>query len=402
MRPTTAARSARTRDLSYGLALLGAHFAFMPLLILLLPRRVETLAGDDATLALSRILLTGALVASVANIAAGALSDRSMRRSGSRRVPLVFGIVVTVASYALLAAADGLALLVVAVICFQIGVNATLSPLSALLTDYFRDDEKGRIAGLAAAALPLSSAAVAPLAWLFPSDGPEGFLVVAAIAAACCAPLVVLWPFGRAAEVPGRPHPVALRGSRRNFALAWLARFLVQLGATFVFGYLYVFVAGQFGADRTGERVGVLTLAATMLAVLAALASGRISDLIGKRRIPLALAALTAALALAVLGSAYSWFAFIAAYALFNAALAGFLAVDTALVAEMLAADSRRAALLGIMNLTNTLPAVLAPGIALLVLAHDPRDFALAQAFTACALGCVVAALAVLFMRNMR
>ncbi|MDP3675789.1 MAG: MFS transporter [Novosphingobium sp.] len=384
----------------------------MPLLVLLLPRRVEALAGDDATLALSRILLTGALVASVANIAAGALSDRSMRRNGSRRVSLVFGIMATMASYVLLAAADGLPLLVAAVICFQIGLNATLSPLSALLTDYFRDDEKGRIAGLANAALPLSSAAVAPLAWLFPSDGSGGFLFVAVIAAACCAPLVVLWPFGRAAgrsaEVSGGPHPVALRGSRRNFALAWLARFLVQLGATFVFGYLYVFVAGEFGAAEhtcagsTGERVGVLTLAATVLAMLAALASGRISDRLGRRRLPLALAALAAALALAVLGSASSWFAFIAAYALFNAALAGFLAVDTALVAEMLAADPRRAALLGIMNLTNTLPAVLAPGIALLVLDRAPPVFALAAAFTACAFGCAVAALAVLFMRNMR
>ena len=412
MRPPAHARSTRARDWSYGLALFGAHLAFMPLLVLLLPRRVEMLADGDAAVALSRILLTGALVASVANIAAGVLSDRWMRRERSRRVPLIFGLAVTTASYAWLAVANTLPLLIAAVIVFQLGLNATLSPLSALLTDYFSNSEKGRIAGLANAALPLSSAAVAPLAWLFPRDGPDGFLVVGAIVAACCAPLILLWPFtlvpARSPEVAPATNPGIPRADRRDYALAWLARFLVQLGAAFVIGYLYVFIAAQSGATgparalETGERLGVLALAATILATISALGSGRISDRLGTRRFPLAVAALAAALALAVLGAIPGWFAFIAAYALFHAALAAFLAVDTALVAEMLAASPRRAALLGIMNLTNTLPAVLAPGIALVVLERDAPVAALAAAFTVCAFGCGLAALAVLFIRSAR
>ncbi len=407
-----AARSRRARDWSYGLALFGAHLAFMPLLVLLLPRRVEALADGNAATALSQILLTGALVASVANIGAGNLSDRWMRRHGNRRVPLVLGAALTLASYVWLAMAGSLAGLTAAVIAFQLSVNAMLSPLSALLTDHFPHGEKGRISGLANAALPLSSAAVAPLVWLFPGDNPGAFLLTGALAVACIAPLVVLWPFAGAVDqlpTPALPAAPPVSSRRRDFTLAWIARFVVQLGAAFMIGYLYVFVGAHStqadgpGAEaETARRIAALALFATLFATVSALACGRLSDGLGRRRLPLAIAAICAGLSLGMLGSDPGWFMFLAAYTVFHAALAGFLAIDTALVAEMVTAHPRRAALLGIMNLTNTLPAVLAPGIALLVLAYDPRVTSLFWALTACSAGCGLAAVAVLYIRSVR
>lgn len=408
---TALAHSTRARDASYGLALFGVHLAFMPLLVLLLPRRVEALAEGDAATALSKILLVGALAASVSNIAAGVFSDRWFARNGSRRLPVMLGLAVMAGSYLGLAAANTLLVLGAAIVAFQGGLNATMSPISAILTDYIPNAEKGRIAGLANAALPLSSAAIAPLAWAFPQDSSAAFLVVGATAVACCIPMVALWPFRlavQAAEALPLPNPVASSLLRRDFVLAWLARMLLQLGAAFIIGYLYVFVLARFGATPTssaasvGSRLGVLSLAATAIATLSALASGQISDRLGARRVPLAIAAIAAGLALAVLGTLPGWALFIAAYALFHAALAGFLALDTALVAQMLAAHPRRAALLGVMNLTNTVPAVIAPGIALFVLERDPMVTALAEALTYCAVGCGVAALAVAFIRSVR
>lgn len=404
------ADSTRVRDASYGLALFGVHLAFMPLLVLLLPRRVELLAGSDAATALSWILLFGALAASVSNIAAGVFSDRWLERNGSRRGPVILGLAMLAVGYLGLAAATSLVVLTAAIIAFQVGLNATMSPVSALLTDYIPNAEKGRIAGLANAALPLSSAAIAPLAWVFPRDSSAAFLLVGAIAVACCIPLVALWPFRLAVQAaPALPLTDPISSAvRRDFALAWLARMLIQLGAAFIIGYLYVFVMARFGATQApaaasvGSRLGVLSLAATAIATLSALASGQISDRLGARRLPLAIAAIVAGLALAVLGALPGWIPFIAAYALFHAALAGFLALDTALVAEMLAAHPRRAALLGVMNLTNTVPAVLAPGIALFVLERDPMVAALAETLTICAIGCGIAALAVVCIRSVR
>ena len=120
------ADSTRVRDASYGLALFGVHLAFMPLLVLLLPRRVELLAGGDAATALSWILLFGALAASVSNIAAGVFSDRWLERNGSRRGPVILGLAMLAVGYLGLAAATSLVVLTAAIIAFQVGLNATM------------------------------------------------------------------------------------------------------------------------------------------------------------------------------------------------------------------------------------------------------------------------------------
>lgn len=402
-----ASRSTRVRDWSYGLALLGAHLAFMPLAILLLPRRVEVIAGGDTASTLSLILLIGAVAASLANIATGALGDHWLRRRGNRRLPLVIGLAVTLGSYALLGWAMSLIALVIAMLAFQLGVNAMLSPLTALLADHIPDTEKGRLAGLANAALPVSSATVAPLAWLYPVDDPLAFLLVGLLAVICCLPLVVTWSFGQAVTAapdqvrradPEQPLP------GRDFALAWAGRFLIQLGAVVVTSYLYLYIAAQSGAGEAeiARRIGLLTGTAMLFATIAALASGRLSDRLARRRWPLAISAIAAAAALAILGSAANWPIIIAAYALFHTGLASFLAIDTALVAQLIADHPRRAALLGVMNLTNTLPSILIPGLTLIVLHYAPHGADIAQAFTLTALGCALAAAAVLSIRSVR
>lgn len=401
----------RIRDWSYGLALVGAHVAFMPLMVLLLPRRVELLAGDDASSALSRVLLVGAVVASLANIVAGIANDRWMRWAGNRRGPLGAGLVLTLVSYLLLAAAGSLGALMAAIVVFQLGVNAMLSPLAALLTDYFTDDEKGRVAGIANAALPLSTATIAPLAWLFPREDGSAFVLTGVLAVGLCVPLFLLWPFPRSAAARTETRAPSSKVDRMrctDFTLAWLARFFVQLGAAFVIGYLYVFVAERAGAMDDDRDAGVarslatLAIAATIVAALASLAWGKLSDALERRRWPLALAAFLTGTALAVLAALPSWAIFVIAYASFHAGLAGFLAIDTALIAEMLTAHPERAALLGVMNLTNTLPAVLAPGLTLLMLQHDLQVGVLTLAFKLCAGGCCMAAIAVLCIRSVR
>lgn len=399
----------RRRDALYALALLGAHVAFMPLIILLLPRRVETLAGDGAAALLSAILLAGAVTASVAHILAGYWSDRWMARHGARRLPIACGCVLLALSYVALALAGGPGALLAAIVAFQLALNLTFAPLGALLTDYFRDREKGSVAGLMNAALPLSTAAVAPIAWLAPADGATGFLLTGALVVLLIAPLLINWPFqavGGQCNPAERRLPIRIPTVRRDFALAWLARFLIQLGAAFVIGYLYIHVAADLvRSDRLGGRtaseiVSLLSLIATLVAIVAALAGGRLSDRLGRRRVPLAVAAGLAATGLMLLAGRPGVIGFIAAYAMFHAGLTGFLAIDTALVAELVSASPRRGMLLGLMNLTNTVPSIAAPTMVLLTLGAMPPGDALGLALMACALAAAVASGAALLIRR--
>jgi MFS family permease len=366
--------AARGLSWTFPLAYFGAHLAFMPVLVLLFPRRIEALAGGEAPLALSWLLLAGSVAASVGNLVAGHWSDRWLLRHGSRRGLIAIGLAALLASFALLAWAGTVAQAAAALIAFQLALNLAFAPLGALLPDYVPDAAKGSVAGVMGAALPLSLAGVAVLGWLFPEDSAAAFLLNGLLVAACIAPLLIRWGFGRslaASLAPTAERTPAPASGHRDFALAWIARFLVQLGAAFALGFLFLLLAKAIEADpgwagrrNASEAMALLSIAATGFGALGAVVGGRLSDGVGARRVPLAIAAAMLAASLAALGASLEWPFFLAAYALFQLALCAFLAINFALAAQLVGESRRRGALLGVMNLANTFPAVLAPGIA--------------------------------------
>jgi len=365
------------RDVSwtFPLAYLGAHIGFIPLLVFLLPRRVETLAGPQSPVVLSWLLLGGALVASISHIAAGHMSDRWFEAHGSRRGIIAIGVATLFSSFIILGLADTIPRIAAALVVFQLALNLTFAPLGALLADYTPDGSKGTVAGLLNASLPLSAGATALLAWLFPSASAAAFAMNGFLAAACIAPLLIRWGYptaGPAVTSGTAPLEASPPSLVWDFALAWAARFLVQLGAAFVIGFLFLLLSQKFvidpswaGGRDASQAIAMLSLAASCVAVVGAAAGGRLSDRVGVRRRPLVIAAAGVALCLATLGWGVAWPIFLMAYALFQLVLSAFLAIDQALVAQLIGKSARRGALLGIMNLANTIPAVVAPSIAL-------------------------------------
>src|SRR3546814_11292410 len=65
----------------YALANAGGVAAFLPLLTLLLPLKVQAVAGDERLVTLTLCALAGAVTASISNIVFGTLSDRSFART---------------------------------------------------------------------------------------------------------------------------------------------------------------------------------------------------------------------------------------------------------------------------------------------------------------------------------
>lgn len=400
---------------TYGLACLGVHLAFMPLLVLLLPRRVETLAGDEAATMLSALLLTGGGVAGLANIAAGAISDKWYARFGTRRGLIAIGTAWIGLAYLGFAWASSIEALFAAMVFFQLALNCCFAPLSALLADHIPDQHKGRIGGIANAALPASTLLIIPLAWAFPVDdglalGGMAFAVVGVVAIACILPLLITWKFDHIvekAEYAEVQAPAAIPWIMPDFARAWIARLLVQTGAAFVVSYIYIYIATGDGASgwtnvSPSEVIAILTAPSAVLAIFATLLGGVLSDLRAARRGPLLAAALLFAAGLALLASGPEPALFVIAYGLFQVGLAAFLSIDTALVAQLVSGHARRGALLGIMNLSNTLPAVIAPAIALLAFGADEVAHALGWIFAVMAVSAVIAGLLMLTIRSVK
>lgn len=390
---------------TYPLAFLGAHLGFMPLLLLLLPRRVERLAGAEATSVLSLLLIASAVAASIAHVVAGHWSDHWIARHGSRRLPVLAGLLLLGLSYGALAGAGTLASLAAAVIAFQIALNLMFAPLGALLADYVEDRGKGVMAAWLTLALPLSIAASGPIASLFPRDGTGGFALVMLLVAGSVLPLLILWPdsFVR----PADKRAGAAESSRlhlADFRRAWAARFLVQCGAAFILFYLYVYLGqlAQSDAPEPAERaLALLATTGGLAGAAAAIALGRLSDRLEQRRWPVAVSAAAAALGLLLLAAEPGWLLIMSGYALFSGGLTAFLALDNALVAQMLGGNPARGRWLGIMNLTNTLPAILVSTVTLLALEFGSGNAITVLLLSTAALNLVAAAL-VLGLKSIR
>ncbi len=362
---TQAAAHADRREWRYPLAFLGAHLSFIPLFALLLPRRVAAVAPDQAIFLLSILLLAGGVAASVAHIVAGRFSDRWLVRHANRRGVIAIGLAALIAAQLGIAFATGPAALMAAIVALQIALNLMFAPLGALLADHVADARKGRVAGLLNATLPLASLGTALAAWLFPIDGPGGFLLVAAIAALAVLPLLIGWPFGAVATRESAVRTEESAAPTADYIRMWCARLLVQLGAAFVINYFFLYLVQREPLRDASRMAGKLAIAATILSFASAIAAGYWTDRSGRRRPPMIAAALACATGLTGIATSSAWPVVTGGFILFHVGLTAFLAVDSAMVTQLLAGHARRGELLGVMNLTNTLPAIVVPALTL-------------------------------------
>lgn len=404
---------------TYALAFLGAHMGFMPLFILLLPRRVEMLSPDDAASWLSWLLLIGSVVAGLANIIAGALGDRWLIRFGSRRGLIAIGAVLLLPAYIWLALANDFASLLMAVLFYQVALNCAFSPLAALLADHFPNVIKGRLGGLMITAHPASTLLILPLALLFPQDDTRAFLVTGIVVVLCMVPLLAFWRLGAviSASPDNVPNQMASDKSptdasrsfvATDFWVAWMSRLFIQTGAAFVFGYIYLYITlmqemqPQWRSAGASEILAAFTTPAALVAVGAALIAGFISDRWSSRRWPLLMFAGLVGVGMAMLAGTANLVWFLIGFGLLQAAQAAYLAVDMALFAELVSGNARRGMLLGVMNLSNTLPSVIVPGIALVALSNGEDAHIFVILFAALAVAAFLAGGLVLFIRSVR
>lgn len=354
----------------YALAHAGGVTAYVPLLVLLLPLKVEAMGGRVGLLTLAAMV--GAIAASVSAIVFGALSDRSWARRASRRRWMAGGLLATAATYAGIAAAQTPVALIVAVALFQVAVNMLLAPLSATMADAVPDEVKGVAGGLLAAAQP--AAALVGAAVTGGALAGEGVRLLAVIG---CVALLVL-PLLIAGRPPrlGDVRAAADRPLRRiDLGWLWSSRLCVQVASVVPFTYLlFLFEEVEGSADPLGlaSRLGRLTAIIYLVSVPVALVMGRASDRIGRRKPFLLGSAAAGSAGLAIMAGAGGWAAAMTGYALFATASAAFLALQSGYAMQVLPSAATRGRDLGLFNLANTLPSVIGAGLTW-TLAADAR-----------------------------
>lgn len=357
------------------LANLGIWLAFFTPIQNLLPRYSEQIAGADGKeAALAIVTGAGAFVAIIANPLAGALSDRTTSRFGRRRPWLLIGSLVGAIAIALLATQSSIVGLAVIWGLAQAAINASYAGLTATIPDQVPVGQRGVASGWVGLSQTLGIVLGVALVSFVVLGLVSGTLLTSVLACVLVVPFVLLLKdprlpradrppfrlgqFLRDFWVSPRQHP--------DFAWAWLARFLVSLGSAMATLYLLFFLQDRVGLEGTAASQGQTLLVGlyALGTILTAVIGGVLSDRSGRRKVYVVSATLVMAIAAVILiGTTTLALAMVAALIL-GLGYGIYLAVDQALITQVLPRAEDRARDLGVINIANSAPQVLAPVIA--------------------------------------
>ncbi len=350
--------------LLYALAWGGGAVAYTPLLTILLPGRVAALAGAEAGIGwLAQIALAGALAASVGSIGFGYLSDITRNRRGL----IAAGLVLSCLLLPLIGRAQTLGALIVAIVGWQLALNLMLAPLAAWAGDRVPDRRKGMLGGFMAFAPAMGALSGAIVTQPGLAYGDQRLVLVALIVAACVLPILLFAP--RPADAEPVPKPAATQPSNQSQSRSmvlrmWTARLAVQVAEATLFAYLLFWLRSldpAVGENQTARLFSAIMLVSAPLA----LAAGRWSDRTDRPMLPLAISACFSAAGLLAMAAAGTLNMAMAAYALFGLASAVFLALHASQTLRILLRPERRGRDLGLFNLTNTVPSLIMPWLAI-------------------------------------
>lgn len=372
------------------LANVGVFAAFLGPIQVLLAKQSEVVAGSNKEFVFGLVTGIGAAVSVVANPLAGAVSDRTGSRFG-RRVPWVLGGALGgAAGLLVLAGASAVAVMVVGWCLVQLFCNALLAAITAAVPDRVPKVQRGVVGGWVALAQTLGALVGVGLATVVGGVG-VGYLACAAFLLLSVIPYVVGSGDQR---LPSKP-PLVWReflksfwiSPRRypDFGWAWLTRFLLNVGNAL--GTLYLFFYLQDAVDYADPDTGVLILTAiySLCVILTAVSSGSWSDRLGRRKVFVTWSGVVMAAGALVLAIWPTWTAAIIGAVILGVGFGVYLSVDFALLTEVLPSARDRAKDLGVINIANSLPQVIAPAIAapvVKVLGGYPVLYTLAAAVT--------------------
>jgi MFS family permease len=152
--------------------------------------------------------------------------------------------------------------------------------------------------------------------------------------------------------VDPRRHP--------DFGWAWITRFLASLAIGMGTLYLLYFLRAKVTHTHATQDLFILIVIYTVLVIITAIFGGMISDRIGKRKMIVTVSGILMGVAALVLTFVETWHGALVAAVLFGAGFGAYLAVDQALITQVLPAASDRAKDLGIINIAIVGPSAVA------------------------------------------
>lgn len=395
----------------YAAAYLATGLVFIAPLLVTLALKVNSLVGADrAASSLSVIAAAGSLVALVANPMFGRLSDRTTSRWGMRRPWMIGGLAGGTFGILLVALAPEVWVVLIGWCLAQLFFNALLAAMIAVLPDQVPVEQRGTVAGVLGVCLPIASVGGTFVVQGFTGNELAMFLAPCAIGgffivlfatylddrrlAAADKPRWSLRQLLSTYYVSPQRHP--------DFAWAFVSRFMFILAYAFLVTYQAYYLIDHLGSSE-GEvprQIFLGTLAQVVLVVVASVVGGRLSDYTHRRKPFVVGAAVVYGLALFTIAVAGDFDAFLVGMAVAGLGFGLYMAVDLALVADVLPDAGSAAKDLGVLNIAGALPFSIGPALAPLVLTLGSGSYEVL--YTVAGVCALFAAAAILPVRRVR
>lgn len=381
---TTGARGTRTAldepttpvplgwTLRLSAAVLGFSMAVVAPIQILLPLQIEEIDAADKETSLALVTGCAAIVSILAAPIAGALSDRTTSRGG-RRHPWILGgallCAIALVTLSVQATVLGVAL------CWMVAQgaqNSMFAGLTATVPDQVPVRQRGFVSAFAGLPLPLGLVLGVLVVTVIVPSRTGGYLALAVLVVLLAVPFVLGTPdlrllpqqrpvfelrrFVKGFWISPRRHP--------DFAWAAVARLAIQLANSIATLYLLYFLRDELDFADPAGGVFVLTLVYTAGILATSVLAGRLSDRSGRRKVFVVVSSVVIAVAMLLLSVWHEWIAVVIAAGILGLGYGVYVAVDNALITQVLPTARDRAKDLGIVNLANTAPQALAPMIA--------------------------------------
>ena len=395
----------------FAVAWLGVWMAQLTPIQLLLPLQVEARVHStwwvDNVVAFGVVSGIAGIFALVAFPLTGALSDRTTSRFGRRRPWILGGAFVFAAGLIALGAQTSIVGIGVFWSVALIGFCVLSAALTAIISDQVPVNQRGYVSGWISAPQAIGTILGLLLVVVLGLGIFVGYALVAVLVVLLVTPFVLRVP--DAVLERSERSPFTARGlvagfwisprEHPDFGWTLLSRILVNFGNAFGTALLLQFL--QYGLHRTdaADDLILLVLVYLVFVVIASLASGRLSDRLGRRKVFVFAAAALQGVAALLLAFVPEFAVAIVAAGILGLGYGCFLSVDQALATQVLPDAHTRGKDLGIMNIATAVPQAIAPLIGAFVVAAFAGFQSL---FVLAALAALLGAVAVLPIRSVR
>lgn len=374
----------------------------------LLPAKVQQIVPNEKAQVVTILATAAMIVAAIANIIIGGLSDLTRSRWGRRTPWVIAGSVGSLLTLTWFSFSSSVVSMVLAWSFYQIFLNAIVAPLLAFLQDQVAPKHRGKISSIYAFGYVIGQYGGQVVGAQFLGNVHLGIIIMGFLTLLSGPIAAVIVRERSSLEMPKKRFTFNMflqnfifpLHNARDFYLALFGKMMINTATTAVMGYQLYILSDyiQLNAKNQENYISIINVIMMVTAIVMSISAGPVSDKIKSRKIPVFFAA--SLVAIGVITPAFTHSAWsMLVYALFAGLGMGiFFAVDQALNLEVLPNPDTAAKDLGVLNLANTGSNILGPIVAATIVSMTHGSYF--GIFPVCAALAIAGGLLILFVNE--